>query len=197
MRSFVAISLLCLLLSGCVQEDPWRAALANERQVQAANSQASTQANIERAQQADTDARNAQARLEGLQTQNAIVQGQAVVAHSNAISSIVASTNETTLLLADKLIEATRPDYTPLYVTLTLVTVLIIVYMLIAAFRPQQEAPAPKIIAPMPKLLPSPPGTELWLYPNGELQQIWIEPFDCRILAPGDPMYRKLLTGGK
>ena len=194
---YLSLILLMVVLVGCVEPDPMRAAMAQERSIQATNSQQAQAAQIDRAQQADTDTRNSQARLEGLQTQNAIVQGQAVVAHSNAISSIVASTNETTLLLADKLIEASRPDYTPLYVTLTLVTVLIIVYMLLAAFRPKQEAQAPKLIAPMPKLLPSPPGTELWLYPNGELQQIWIEPFDSRILAPGDPMYRKLLTGGK
>ena len=60
---YIYLVLLTVLLVGCVQEDPWRAALANERQVQAANSQASTQANIERAQQADTDARNAHRRL--------------------------------------------------------------------------------------------------------------------------------------
>ena len=193
---YTYLVLLMFLVIGCAP-DPMRAAIANERTIQASNSQAAQAAQIERAQQADTDTRNAQQLLQALQAQQAIVAAQAAQAQAQSQTAIVQSNNQALVLVADRIAEATRPDYTPLYVTLTLVTVLIIVYMLLAAFRPKQEAQAPKLIAPMPKLLPSPPGTELWLYPNGELQQIWIEPFDSRILAPGDPMYRKLLTGGK
>ena len=196
---YIYLVLLMVVLVGCVEPDPMRAAIANERTIQATNSQAAQAAQIERAQQADADARNAQALLQALQAQQAIVAAQAAQAQAASQAAIVESNNQALVLVADRFVEASRPDYTPLYVTLTLVTVLIIVYMLIAAFRPKQEAQAPKLIAPLPKLLPSPPGTELWLYPNGELQQIWIEPFDSRILAPGDPMYRKLLTdmGGR
>ncbi len=178
MRYIYLVSFIVFLVVGCAP-DPMRAAIANERSIQANNAQAAQQAQIDRAQQADTDARNAQELLQALQAQQAIVQGQA--AQAQALAQVE---------IAKTIAQAAKPNYTPLYVAMLLVSVLIVAYMLIIVRRtsPRSE------IAPMPKLLPSPPGTELWLYPNGELQQIWIEPFDSRILTPGDPMYRKLLT---
>lgn len=191
---YIYLVLLMVVLVGCAP-DPMRAAIAQERSIQATNAQASTAAQISQAQAAQDDARRSQELLQALQAQQAIVAAQAAQAQAASQAAIVESNNQALVLVADRFVEATRPDYTPLYVGMTLVSVLIVAYMLIVVRRPVQRPE----IAPMPKLLPSPPGTELWLYPNGELQQIWIEPFDSRILAPGDPMYRKLLTdmGGK
>lgn len=190
----LALILLMVVLVGCtIDADPMRAAIAHERTSRADNAQSAQVAQISQAQSADADRRNAQTMLQALQAQQAIVQGHAAIAQADAQIAIAISNDAAMIAVADLIVEATQPDYTPLYVGMALVTTLIVAYMLIVVRR---TAPEPELV-PMPKLLPSPPGTELWLYPNGELQQIWIEPFDSRVLAPGDPMYKKLLTGGK
>lgn len=156
MRSFVAISLLLLMLTGCVQEDPWRAAIANEKNVMAANSQASTQANLERAQQSDADARYAQAMVLALQSQQAIVQGQAAQAQAMAQVEVVRV-----------MAEAKRSDNT-LAIVIVVVLGVVAGVWIVSRTRLQPDYPIPS-----PRLLPRdkvPMGMAGWLLPDGRIQ---------------------------
>ena len=163
MRHLTLIVLMVVLV-GCVQEDPWRAALANERQVQAANSQAATQANIERAQQADTDARNAQAMLLALQSQQAIVQGQA--AQAQAMAQV-----ETVRVMA----EAKRSDNT-LAIVVVIVAGLVCGVWIVTKQRVNPAVPVG------PKLLYSSARYEAWLLPDNTVEYHRLTDGQVRVL---------------
>jgi len=113
--------IIVIALSGCA-DDPWRNALAKGQSTLAENSLADR-----------AESRSVNANIQTLQERNAIVAGQAAVASSNAISSIVASNNQTMLVLADKLIEARRPDHTVLYVVLAVLAVVVVLVVVIVA----------------------------------------------------------------
>lgn len=185
---YLTLIVLMVLLLGCVEPDPMRAAIANERTIQANNSQAAQAAQIERAQQSDVDARNAQALLQALQAQQAIVAAQAASAQAESQTAIVASNNQALVLVADRIAAASKPDYTPLYVGIGALTMIALAWILVRGRKP--------VIQPIavPRLLPSPAGTEVWLHPDGSIQ--WIRLSDCKVkmLQPGDQMYRRLLT---
>lgn len=179
MMKYLLLIVGMVMLSGCVQEDPWRAALANERQVQAANSQAATQANIERAQQADTDARNAQAMLLALQSQNAVVQGQ--TAQAQALAQVE---------IAKTIAEASRTDYTPLYAGMAAIALIVIVWLVVNGRRPAAQSVAPR-------LLFQSQHAEAWLMVDGSIHLRRLNDGQARVYLPGDALYTKLLTGGK
>ena len=206
MRTLSLIVLMVVLVGCTIDADPMRAAVAHERTTRADNAQAQTAAQISQAQSADADRRNAQAMLQAWQAQQAIVQGQAVVAHSSAISSIVASTNETTLLLADKMIEAAQPDYSPLYGAMAGLVVVAIVWIIVYGRK------AVVVAAPTAPAMPEPAQhtdkpvvvymTEhafAYRLPDEDETIVLHRYRDGkeRVYLPADPFYRRLLTGGK
>lgn len=130
---YLTLIVVVWLLVGCAEPDPMRAAIAQERANNAAVAANSSAAQISQAQQADADARRAQENLQALQERNAIVQGQSIIASSSMVSGIVASNNQTMLVLADKMIEASRPDYTPLYVLFGVLAVVVVIVVVIIA----------------------------------------------------------------
>jgi multidrug efflux pump subunit AcrA (membrane-fusion protein) len=184
----IALILFVFLLVGCVEPDPMRSAAAQERTIQASNSQAAQNAQIERAQQSDADARNAQALLQALQAQQAIVAAQAAQAQAASQTAIVQSNNEALVLVADRFVEATRPDYTPLYVGMFGLVVIVIVWLIVRGRKP---------VAASPRLLFHSGHAEAWLLADGTIHLRRLSDGQARIYLPSDQMYNKLLTGGK
>ncbi|MEO8270348.1 MAG: hypothetical protein ABI557_11560 [Aureliella sp.] len=173
---YIYLVLLMVVLVGCVEPDPMRAAIANERTIQANNSQAAQAAQIDRAQQSDTDARNAQAMLLALQSQNAIVQGQ--TAQAQALAQIE---------IARTIAEASKTDYTPLYAGMAALVVIIIAWLLIVARRPVVQSVAPR-------LLFQSAHAEAWLMVDGSIHLRRLSDGQARVYLPGDAMYAKLLA---
>lgn len=186
---YIYLVLLMVVLVGCVEPDPMRAAIANERTIQANNSQAAQQAQIERAQQADTDARNAQELLQALQAQQAIVAAQAAQAQAQSQTAIVQSNNEALVMVADRIAEASRPDYTPLYVGIVALVVVAVVWMLVNGRKPS--------LPTAPRLLFHSASAEAWLMIDGSIHLRRLHDGQARVYLPSDAMYNKLLTGGK
>lgn len=131
---YLSLIVVILSLVGCtVDADPMRVADAKVKTGQSDIAVSQNNAQISQAQQADADARRAQDNLQALQERNAIVQGQSIIASSSMVSGIVASNNQTMLVLADKMIEASRPDYTPLYVLFAVLAVVVVIVVVIVA----------------------------------------------------------------
>ncbi len=186
---YIYLVLLMVVLVGCVEPDPMRAAIAQERSIQATNSQAAQAAQIERAQQADTDARNAQQLLQALQAQQAIVAAQAAQAQAQSQTAIVESNNQALVLVADRIAEATRPDYTPLYVGIVALVVIVVVWVIVNGRR------GSSVVAP--RLLFRSPHAEAWLLVDGTIHLRRLSDGQARVYLPSDELYNKLLTGGK
>jgi hypothetical protein len=186
---YLSLIILMVVLVGCVEPDPMRAAIAQERTIQATNSQAAQQSQIERAQQADTDARNAQELLQALQAQQAIVAAQAAQAQAQSQTAIVVSNNQALVLVADKIAEASRTDYTPLYAGLAALVVIVVVWLIVNGRR------GSSVVAP--KLLFHSAHAEAWLLVDGTIHLRRLSDGQARVYLPSDAMYAKLLTGGK
>lgn len=191
---YLSLILLTMMLVGCVEPDPMRVAIANERTIQATNSQAAQQAQIDRAQQADTDARNAQELLQALQAQQAIVAAQAAQAQAASQTAIVQSNNDALVMVADRFVEATRPNYTPLYVAMFCLVVIIITWLIVQGRKPVAAAPAPP--SP-PRIIYQSNRACAWLRPDGAIVLRRSEDGCERVYMPGDEFYSRLLTGGK
>jgi hypothetical protein len=185
---YIYLFLLMFLVIGCAP-DPMRAAIANERTIQATNSQAAQQAQIERAQQADADARNAQELLQALQAQQAIVAAQAAQAQAQSQTAIVASNNQALVLVADRIAEASRTDYTPLYVGIVALVVIVVAWMVVIGCKP-----SPPIA---PRLLFRSAQAEAWLLVDGTIHLRRLSDGQARIYLPSDELYARLLTGNK
>lgn len=184
---YIYLVLLMMLLVGCtVDADPMRGAIAHERTIQANNSQAAQQAQIERAQQADADARNAQELLQALQAQQAIVAAQAAQAQAQSQTAIVQSNNEALVMVADRIALASRTDYTPLYVGIAALVVIAVVWLVMNGRKPVA-----------PRLLFKSQHAEAWLLVDGTIHLRRLADGQARIYLPSDSMYSKLLTGGK
>ena len=210
MRTLSLIVLMVVLVGCTIDADPMRAAVAHERTSRADNAQLAQVAQVAQAQSADADRRNAQAMLQAWQAQQAIVAGQAAVAHSSAISSIVASTNETTLLLADKMIEAAKPDYRPLYGAMAGLVVVAIVWTIVhgrkavvvaaPTARPMgTRVPEPAQQTDKPVVVYMTEHAFAYRLPDEDETIILHRYRDGkeRIYLPTDPFYQRLLTGGK
>lgn len=192
MRYLILLSFVALL-SGCMSDD-WRAAIAQERVLMAENTQRAQEAQIERGQSADSDRRNAQTRLEALQAQQSIVAGQAMVANAGAQTAIVMSNNETLLLVAEQIVQATRPDYTPLYAGMTGMVVVIVVWMLANARRPVQAA---TVAPPAPtRVVYQSAHACAWQRPDGTIILRRLADGCERVYTPGDEFYGKLMGEG-
>ena len=190
---YLYLVLLMMLLVGCAP-DPMRAAIANERTIQATNSQAAQQAQIERAQQADTDTRNAQELLQALQAQQAIVQAQAAQAQAQGQTAIVQSNNEALVMVADRFVEASRTDYRPLYAGMAALVVIVVVYIVANARRPiQPVAPPPN----PPRVIYQSNRACAWLRPDGTIILRRLADGCERVYMPGDEFYSRLLAGGE
>lgn len=189
MMKYLLLVIGVAMLSGCVQDDPWRTTLANERAVTAANSQAVTASNIERAQQADTDTRNAQAMLQALQAQQAIVAAQAASAQAQSQTAIVASNNAALVMVADQIAQASKPDYTPVYVVIAGIVIIIVVWVVVNGRKPSRQP----IAMPTPLLAPN--GTEAWLMPDGTVRWRRLSDGRVKVLLPEHEMYSRLLSG--
>ena len=182
---YIYLIVLMFCLVGCAP-DPMRAAIANERSIQANNSQAAQQAQIERAQQADADARNAQELLQALQAQQAIVAAQAAQAQAQSQTAIVESNNQALVLVADRIAAASRTDYRPLYAGLAALVVVVVVWLIVNGRKP---------IAP--RLLFRSAHAEAWLLVDGTIHLRRLSDGQARVYLPSDELYNKLLTGGK
>jgi hypothetical protein len=185
---YIYLVLLMVVLVGCVEPDPMRDAIAHERRIQADNAQVAQSAQIERAQQADTDARNAKELLQALQAQQAIVAAQAAQAQAQSQTAIVESNNQALVLVADRIAEASRPDYTPLYVGIAALVVVAVVWLVVNGHR------RPSVAAP--KLLFHSKHAEAWLLGDGSIYLQRVHDGRAKMLLPGDELYNKLLTGG-
>jgi len=130
---YLLLVLLMIFLVGCVPPDPMRAAIAQERANNAAVAANNSAAQIERAQQSDTDARRAQENIQALQAQQAIVQAQAVAAQAQSQTDIAASNNLALVQIAAQVAEASGPDYTPLYVLFAAMAVVVVLVVVIVA----------------------------------------------------------------
>jgi len=191
-----------VVLSGCVGEDPWRAALSQQQSVAATNAQASTAAQIVRAQQSDTDARNATALLQALQAQQAIVAGQAAIADADSQTAIVASNNETLVLVADRIAEASRTDYTPLYAGMAALVVIVVVWLFVRRPLSPEQACAPVAGAIDWRPTGKPPvivwqtrHAVAWLLPDETIILHRYRDGRERVYLPGDEMHSKLIGG--
>ena len=191
---YLSFLVLMVLLVGCVEPDPMRAAIANERSIQATNSQAAQHAQIERAQQADTDARNAQELLQALQAQQAIVAAQAAQAQAQSQTAIVASNNQALVLVADRIAETTRPDYKPLYASMAAFVVVGVVYIVANARRPVVVAPEPPR---PPRVVYQSNRACAWLRPDGKIILRRLSDGSERVYLPTDEFYSRLLAGGE
>lgn len=199
MIKYLFLISIMVVLAGCA-DDPWRNALAAQHNAIAANSQAQTTAQIDQAQSTDADRRNAQARLEALQLQQSIVQGQAVIAHADAQAKIAISDNEALIAVADKMIEATRPNYNPLYAAMTAITIVIIAWLIVNGRRPiqptaeaQSAPPAPQ----SPRVIFQSTYASAWQQPDGTVILRRLADGCERIYTPADPFYSKLIGGEK
>lgn len=132
MRYLILIMLMVALV-GCAEPDPMRAAIAQERANNAAVAANSSAAQISQAQQSDADARRAQENLQALQAQQAIVQAQAVAAQAQSQTDIAASNNLALVQIAAQVAEASKPDYTPLYVLFAVLAVVVVIVVVIVA----------------------------------------------------------------
>jgi len=189
------------LLVGC-NGDPWRAAIANERNIRAENSQALTAAQISQSTQAQADARNAQALLQGLQAQQATTAGQAVIAQAGAQTALVVSNNETLVLLADRIIEATRPDHRPLYAGLCAIVVVIVTWLFLR--RPPRQARGPlsspelvegRPVGKSPIVVYQTRHAIAWLLPDETIVLHRYRDGREIVYLPGDAMYSRLTEG--
>ena len=159
MRSFVAISLLLLMLTGCVAEDPMRVAMAKEKTIWAENTKAAQAAQLDRSAMAEADARNAQAMVLALQSQQAIVAGQAAQAQAMAQVEVVRV-----------MAEAKRSDNTLAIVVVVVLGVVAGVWIVASARNARLK---PDYSTPPPRLLPRdkvPMGMAGWLLPDGRIQ---------------------------
>lgn len=193
---YIYLFLLMFLVVGCAP-DPMRAAIANERTIQATNSQAAQAAQIDRAQQADADARNAQELLQALQAQQAIVAAQAAQAQANSQTAIVMSNNQALVLVADRIAQASRTDYTPLYVVIAALVVVIVVYIVANARRPVQPLVASPQAHRPPRVVYQSGRAVAWQQPDGTIVLRRLADGCERVYLPGDALYARLLTGGK
>lgn len=107
-----------IILTGCLPDDPTKAAEAQERTTNAAIAANQSNAQIQQAQQSDDEARRNAERLEALQAQQAIIQGQQAIAEANARQGIAESDNVALVKVADQIAEASKPDNTILIVVL-------------------------------------------------------------------------------
>ena len=130
---YLSLIVVVWLLVGCAEPDPMRAAIAQERANNAAVAANSSAAQISQAQQADADARRAQENLQALQAQQAIVQAQAVAAQAKSQTDIAASNNLALVQIAAQVAEASKPDYTPLYVLFAVLAVVVVIVVVIVA----------------------------------------------------------------
>lgn len=131
---YLSLIVVVWFLVGCsIDADPMRAAVAQERANNAAVAANNNAAQISQAQQADADARRAQENLQALQAQQAIVQAQAVAAQAKSQTDIAASNNLALVQIAAQVAEASRPDYTPLYVLLAVLAVVVVIVVIILA----------------------------------------------------------------
>lgn len=184
---YIYLVLLMVVLVGCAP-DPMRDAIAHERRIQADNAQVAQSAQIERAQQADADARNAQALLQALQAQQAIVAAQAAQAQAASQAAIVESNNEALVMVADRFVEASRTDYRPLYAGMAALVVIVVVWLVVNGRKPVTAAP---------RLLFRSQHAEAWLLVDGTIHLRRLRDGQARVYLPSDSMYSKLLTGGK
>lgn len=178
---YLYLILIMVVLSGCMSDD-WRAAIAQERVLVAENVRTAQNAQISQAQSADSDRRNAQAMLQALQAQQAIAAGQAAIAQADAQTAIVMSNNEALVLVADRIAQASQTDYTPLYVGLAALVVIVI-----ALYGPR---PCNAM-----KLLFRSKHAEAWLLPDGNIHLRRLTDGRSKIVTPKDSMYQWLLTG--
>jgi len=132
-----------VVLSGCMSDD-WRAAIAQERVIVAENNRSHQAAQIDQTQSADSDRRDATAMLLALHAQQAIVAGEAVIADADSQTAIVESNNKTLVLVADRIIEATRPDHRPLYAGLCAIVVIIVAWLVLRRPRPAEPVTPPR-----------------------------------------------------
>ena len=183
---YISLIVLAALLSGCLAPDPMRTAIANERTIQANNSQAAQAAQISQSAQADTNARNAQAMLQALQAQQAIVAGQAAIAQADAQTAIVTSNNATLVLVAEQIAEASQPDYTPLYAGMAALLVVVVVWLLVNRRRTAQPV----------RMLFQTQYACAWQLPDGSIVLRRLADGSERIYLPGEPMYQRLMIGG-
>lgn len=175
---YIYLVLLMVALVGCVEPDPMRAAIANERNKQAENTQAAQQAQISQAQAAQDDARRSQELLLTLQSQNAIVQSQS--AQAQALAQVE---------IARTIAEATKPDYTLPIVVICALTLVTVVWLMVNR-RPGSSVAAPK-------LLFRSAHAEAWLLVDGTIHLRRLRDGQARVYLPSDELYSKLLTGGK
>ena len=199
---YIYLVLLMFLLVGCVGEDPWRAALSQQQSVAATNAQASTAAQIERGQSADSDRRDATALLQALQAQQAIVAGQAAIADADSQTAIVASNNETLVLVADRIAEASRTDYTPLYAGMAALVVIVVVWLLVRRPLSPEQACAPVAGAIDWRPTGKPPiivwqtrHAVAWLLPDETVILHRYRDGRELVYLPGDEMHSKLIGG--
>lgn len=189
MKKLLIAAALAAILTGCtVEPDPWEAAISTEKENRAVIELETNRARIDQAAQARADQTN----LQALQAHQAAVQAAGQIAQANAISAVVASNNQTVLAVAQITAAAAQTDYTPVYVGMTLITVIIIAYMLIAVRRPAQAAQAPNW-----RMLPNPPaGTSARLLADGTIYLTNLQTNATRAVMPGESIY-PLLRGDK
>lgn len=131
---YLSLIVVVWLLVGCtVDADPMRVADAKARTGQSDIAVSQNNAQISQAQQADADARRAQENLQALQAQQAIVQAQAVAAQAKSQTDIAASNNLALVQIAAQVAEASKPDYTPLYVLFGVLAVVVVIVVVIVA----------------------------------------------------------------
>jgi len=178
--------------------DDWRAAIAQERVVVAENVRTAQNAQIDRGQAADSDRRDATTLLQALQSQQAIVAGQAAIANADSETAIAISDNETLLLVTDKIIQASQPDYSPLYVIVAMMLAGVLVWPVVSGRRAAQatteaQAPAPQ----SPRVVYQSRHACAWQQPDGTIILRRLSDGCERVYVPGDEFYQRLLTGGK
>jgi len=174
-----------VVLSGCMSDD-WRAAIANERVIVAENNRTAQAAQIDQTQSADSDRRDATAMLQALQAQQAIVAGEAVIADADSQTAIVESNNKTLVLVADRIIEATRPDHRPLYAGMAALVVVIVTWLFVRRPRPAQTPPGPR------RTIYRTRHAIAWLLTDDTIVLHRYRDGRERIYLPGDEMYSRL-----
>jgi hypothetical protein len=182
---WIIAAALAAILAGCTTTpDPWEAAIATEKANRATIELETNRARIDEAGQARADQTN----LQALQAHQAAVQAAGQIAQANAISAVVASNNQTVLAVAQVVGAASKTDYTPVYVGMTLVTVIIIAYLLIAARRPAHAAQAPTW-----RMLPNPPaGTSAQLCGDGTIYLTNLQTGATRLVRQHESIYALL-----
>ena len=188
---YLILVLLMFFLVGCVPPDPMRAAIAQERANNAAVAANNSAAQIERGQSADSDRRDATALLQALQAQQAIVAGQAAIADADSQTAIVESNNETLVLVADRIAEASRTDYTPLYAGMAALVVIVVVWLLVR--RPKSAQP---VVPPSPRRVVCRTRHVIgWLLTDDTIVLHRYRDGREIVYLPGDEMHEKLLSG--